>query len=225
MLRYKCLVLDHDDTVMDSTAHVHYPAFLEAMQVMRPGVWMTLDDYFRMNFDPGFHSYCKNDLCFTQDDFDTELKMWQAYVDTHIPKVYPGMARIIRRQKAEGGFVCVASHSIDKNILRDYQANDLPAPDLVYGWELPLSLRKPAPYSLEQIMEKLSLSPGDLLMVDDLKPGYDMAKSCGVRFAAACWAYDVPQIREFMQKNSDLLFETPEALEAYLFGSAEESGR
>ena len=27
----------------------------------------------------------------------------------------------------------------------------------------------------------------ELLMLDDLKPGYDMAKSCGVDFAAAGW--------------------------------------
>ena len=47
MLRYPCLVLDHDDTVMDSTAHIHYPAFLDEMQQMRPGVWMSLQDYFR----------------------------------------------------------------------------------------------------------------------------------------------------------------------------------
>ena len=25
-MRYKCLVLDHDDTVVDSTASIHYPA-------------------------------------------------------------------------------------------------------------------------------------------------------------------------------------------------------
>lgn len=218
MLRYQCLVLDHDDTVMDSTAHVHYPAFLAAMEVMRPGVWMSLDDYFRMNFDPGFHDYCEQTLHFTQEDFDTELRLWQGFVDTHIPKAYPGMARIIRRQKELGGYVCVASHSIDRNILRDYRANALPEPDLIYGWELPRELRKPAPYSLEDIMRRLSLAPEDLLMVDDLKPGFDMAKRCGVDFAAACWAYDVPEIKAFLQINSDLLFETPEQLEQYLFG-------
>ncbi len=27
-LKYKCLVLDHDDTVMDSTRLIHHPAFL-----------------------------------------------------------------------------------------------------------------------------------------------------------------------------------------------------
>ena len=30
-LRKRCLILDHDDTVVDSTAHVHYPAFLAGM--------------------------------------------------------------------------------------------------------------------------------------------------------------------------------------------------
>ena len=31
-MKYKCLVLDHDDTVVDSTASIHYPAFLEAAE-------------------------------------------------------------------------------------------------------------------------------------------------------------------------------------------------
>ena len=52
-MRYKCLVLDHDDTVVNSTATIHYPAFLEALKLLRPGVTISLDDYFRENFDPG----------------------------------------------------------------------------------------------------------------------------------------------------------------------------
>ena len=54
-------------------------------------------------------------------------------------------------------------------------------------------------------------------MVDDLKPGYDMAKNRGVPFAAAGWAYDVPEIRAFLQENCPLYFETPDALYRYLF--------
>ena len=38
-------------------------------------------------------------------------------------------------------------------------------------------------------------------MIDDLKPGYDMAKSCGVDFAAAGWANDIPEIESFMRQN------------------------
>jgi phosphoglycolate phosphatase/pyrophosphatase PpaX len=36
-LRYRCLLVDHDDTAVDSTSAVHYPAHLEALRELRPG--------------------------------------------------------------------------------------------------------------------------------------------------------------------------------------------
>ena len=33
MLNYRCLVLDHDDTVVRSEETVNYPSFLEALKV------------------------------------------------------------------------------------------------------------------------------------------------------------------------------------------------
>ena len=216
-LQYKCLVVDHDDTVMNSTKHVHHPSFLVALEELRPGVTMDLDTYFRINFDPGFLPYCEDVLHFTKEEFDRELEIWQAYVKTHVPEVFPGVAKILKEQISRGGYVCVSSHSFKHNILRDYAANGLPVPTLVYGWELPRELRKPNPYALDEIMRILNLKPDELLMVDDLKPGYDMAKTRGVPFAAAGWAYDVPEIRAFLQKNCPLYFDTPDALYQYLF--------
>ena len=35
MLNYRCLVLDHDDTVVRSEETVNYPSFLEALKVLR----------------------------------------------------------------------------------------------------------------------------------------------------------------------------------------------
>ena len=189
-MRYRCLVLDHDDTVTDSTAHIHYPAYLDAMKQMRPGEWMSLHDYFRMNFDPGFLPYMTDHLHFTEQEMDREYEIWQSWVRRIVPDVFPGMAEVIRRQKAEGGYVCVISHSMDFNIRRDYRENG----------------------------KQLQLKPEEMLMVDDLKPGYDMARAAGVPFAAACWAYDVPEIKAFMAKYSRLCFDQPEQLEKYLFG-------
>ena len=86
----------------------------------------------------------------------------------------------------------------------------------VFGWEQPPERRKPNPWPLEEIMRRLGLAPEELLMIDDLKPGFDMAHSCGVDFAAAGWAYDVPQIEDFMRRNSDFYFKTVQELADFL---------
>ena len=54
-------------------------------------------------------------------------------------------------------------------------------------------------------------------VLDDLKPGLDMARACGVPFAAAGWANDIPEIEGFMRENCDLYFKTVPELRAYLF--------
>lgn len=216
-LKYKCLILDHDDTVVDSTAHVHYPAFLVALAEQRPGHTISLEDYFRVNFHPGFIEYCRSVLHYTEADFEREVEIWKEYVKDHIPTAYPGMARIIRRQKELGGLICVVSHSFSYNIRRDYAANGLPEPDAVYGWELPPEHRKPDPWALCQILKRFDLQPEEALVVDDLKTGYEMAHALGVPFAAACWAYHVPEIRSFMESNCERVFADPAALEQYLF--------
>lgn len=217
MLKYKCLILDHDDTVMDSTRDLHYPAFLDALAQLRPRHTVNLQEYFLLNFDPGFLRYCTDVLRLDEDELKRETDIWLSWTKRIIPKVYPGMARIIHRQVREGGLITVVSHSMSENILRDYRANGLPAPSLVYGWERPAAERKPEAFPVQQILEKLRLSPRDVIVVDDLKPGFDMARKCGVDFAASGWAYDVPQIQSFMRSQCGNYFETPEKLETFLF--------
>lgn len=216
-MRYKCLVLDHDDTVVDSTAQIHYPAFLEAMRVMRPQVRISLEDYFRENFDPGFMEYCTDKLHMTEEEMEQEYEIWRNYVSTHVPKAYPGMKEIIERFKGEGGYICVVSHSYDFNIKRDYEANNLPMPDMIFGWEYPREQRKPSPYSLQQIAKEYHLQPSQMLMLDDLKPGYDMTKSFGADFAGAGWSNEIPEIQAFMKMNSDYYFTRVEDFGKFLF--------
>jgi predicted HAD superfamily phosphohydrolase YqeG len=35
MLNYKCILLDHDDTIVESTQEIHYPSFLETLRTFR----------------------------------------------------------------------------------------------------------------------------------------------------------------------------------------------
>ena len=209
--------MDHDDTVVNSTATIHYPAFLEALKLLRPGVSISLDDYFRENFDPGFVPYCVEKLGMTDEELALETECWKSYVSVHTSKAYDGIREIIGRQRAEGGIVCVVSHSYDFNIRRDYEANRLPMPDMVFGWECAPGQRKPSTYALETIAKAYDLHPKDMVVVDDLKPGYDMAKAYGAAFVGAGWANDIPEIRDFMRKNSDVYFTKVDELAAFLF--------
>jgi len=216
-LKYPCLVLDHDDTTVDSTATVHYPSFVEYMEKHFPQVHMSLEEYFLYNFDPGVVEMFTKICGMTWDEMLEEEKFWKEYVKSHVPRAYPGIREIIAEQKKRGGKVCVVSHSFKENILRDYRENGLEKPDLIYGWECPPELRKPAVWPLEQIMKTFGMKPEELLVVDDLKPGYDMASAAGVPFAAAGWANDIREIERFMRENCGLYFKTVEALRAYLF--------
>ncbi len=215
-MKYKCLVFDHDDTVVNSTASIHYPAFVEFLKVYFPDKSCTLEQYFERNFDPGFIGMCREDFGLTDEDLKIEEGFWRNYVKNHIPKAYPGIREIMERQKAEGGLVTVVSHSFRDNILRDYNANGLPTPDAAYGWEQPPEHRKPSPWPIQAIMEEFSLRPDEILVIDDLKPGYDMAKAAGVDFAAVLWSSDYPLIESFMRKNCPLCLKTVAELAAYL---------
>ena len=159
---------------------------------------------------------CRERYGMTDEDLAFEARYWQDYVKNHIPAAYPGIRAIMERQKAEGGLVCVVSHSFDYNIRRDYAANALPEPDAVYGWERPENQRKPWPFPLEDIMARFSLQPSELLMIDDLKPGYDMALAAKVDFAAVGWSNDIAPIETFMRRNSPLYFKTVPELAAFL---------
>ena len=154
----------------------------------------------------------------SDEDMLHEQRYWNASVKEHTPPVYPGMREILWRQKREGGVLCVVAHSYTENILRDYRENELPEPDMIFGWESPAEERKPNPYPLQRIMEKGGFSPSELLVLDDLKPGYDMARSCGVDFAAVGWSNDIPEIEAFMRHNCDYYFKTVPEFGEWFFG-------
>ena len=217
MTRYRCLVLDHDDTAVFSTPQIHYPAFCEALQRIRPGVSLTLEDYYLANFHQGFVGFCRDKLGMNDEEMEQELETWKNYTAFRVPDFIPGIPEVVRRQKQEGGFVCVVSHSLDYNIRRDYLLQCGVIPDLVLGWEQGEGRRKPEPWPLREIMRRLELSPRELLMVDDMKPGCLMARAVGVDFAYAGWALRDERTDEVMSACSDYFLNGPEDLAALLF--------
>lgn len=218
MLKYPCLVLDHDDTVVQSEKTINYPYFCYILDQFRLGTKITWNAYIQGCNSLGFVEMCRQKYHFTEQELLEEYKGWKDFIRTHTPDAYPGIEQIIRRQKAEGGILCVVSHSGTENIMRDYQTHFDILPDAIYGWDLPEHQRKPNPYPLEDIMEKHNLSPTQLLVVDDMKPAWEMANKVHVPTAFAGWSKtDNPAITEEMTRLCNFSFFSTKELEKFLF--------
>ena len=99
MGKYPCLVLDHDDTLVQSESTVNYPAFLKALEVLRPGQTVSLRDFSLWTFQEGFTDMCVRHFGFTQSELDRQYEIWLDYVMTHTPPCFPEMAAVLRRQR------------------------------------------------------------------------------------------------------------------------------
>ena len=98
MLKYPCLVLDHDDTVVQSEATVNYPFFVEFLKEYRPGMTITQHEYISECFEPGYIEMCRRRFAFTDEELLIEYNAWKEHIRHHIPAPYEGIGQIIRRQ-------------------------------------------------------------------------------------------------------------------------------
>lgn len=219
-MKYRCLALDHDDTLVDSTATVNYPAFLKTLDLIRPEVKKpTLKEFFKMNFDPGFNGLCRDIYEFNDDEMKIEFEVWLDHIMKCPPPVYEGMTDLVNRFRAEGGIICVVSHSMDVNILRDYRVAGLEPPDRIFAWDDDETKRKPSPWAFDEIKRIYGIDYSEILMIDDMRSGLDMAKKRNVDFVAVGWSHtDIPEIEEYMKRECENYCETPKDLERFIFG-------
>ena len=218
MLKYSCLVLDHDDTVVQSEATINYPFFCQILDQFRPGATITLQDYVQGCSDYGFVDMCRKRFQFTDAELETEYCGWKEYIRNHIPAPYDGIGELLSKYRQDGGIICVVSMSSSENILRDYKTHFGIVPDAVYGWDLSAEHRKPNPYAIYEIMEQFHLCKSDLLIVDDMKPAWEMARAAEVDIAFAGWGrIDYPKITQEMTKLCDYSFSSTKALTDFLF--------
>lgn len=218
MLTYKCLVLDHDDTVVQTEKTIGYPYFRDYIERIRPGQPLSFAEYVRDCNNMVFADMCRERWHMTEKELAEEYSGWKEYSRRNVPQVCPGIEAVIRRQKALGGIVCVSSLSTTEVIERDFLHHFGFLPDAIYDYDLPVHQRKPDPYALVDIMERFSLKPEEILMVDDMKLGWQMAKKMGVPIAFAGWSKaEFPELAKEMRAICDFSFDSPKELEQFLF--------
>ena len=161
--------------------------------------------------------YFTAELNFTEDELKTEYDIWRKYNENSNPEFFPGILELIDNFQQSGGKVAVVSHSEADIIRRHYEVNGGGTmPDLIYGWDYDAEKRKPSVWPVRQIQEKFNLEPEDLLMIDDLKPGLEMARNSSIHIAGAGWGHSIPEIEEYMRSNCDYYFRNVSELSGFL---------
>jgi phosphoglycolate phosphatase/pyrophosphatase PpaX len=217
-LRFRCLVLDHDDTAVDGTATIHYPAHLRAMELLRPGREpVDLEGWFRRNFDPGIMQFLTGELGMTGAELQAEYAIWREFATSRSPRFYDGFLEALVDFRARGGLVAVVSHSEADVVQRHYDAVGF-RPDTIFGWDLGEERRKPSPWPIHELRRLHGLEAAEILVVDDLKPGVVMSQAAGVPVAAAGWAHRIPEIESFMRQSCIAYFETVSQFRQFVVG-------
>lgn len=209
-MKYPCLVLDHDDTLVKSTDQIHYPAFCHTLNLLRPGETISKEEFKEACASPGFLPLCTEGYGFTKEELDFELQDWLDFVKNKIPDTHEGFGELLTAYKQAGGLICVVSHSEESLIRRDYQHHFGFQPHYIY--DLSFAPQKPDPAPLLDLMAKTGLSPKDLLVVDDLPVGKEMAAAAGVDFIFAGWSDTAPSVSKTMRETNTPTANTPKEL-------------
>ena len=209
-MKYKCLVLDHDDTLVKSTDQIHYPAFCHTLELLRPGSFISKEDFKEACAFPGFLPLCVDTYGFSKEEMDFELTDWLTFVKNKIPDAHKGFKEWLTAYRNAGGLICVVSHSDKSLIQRDYMHHFGFVPHFIYDLSYPH--QKPSPAPLQDLMKQTGLSKADLLVVDDLPVGKEMAHAAGVDFVFAGWSNTAPSVYRLMEEQQVPTAKTPTEL-------------
>ena len=179
------------------------------MEQLRPGIEkLSYEGWIGRNFHPGIMSFLTEELGMNDSEIQREYEIWRSYSSQTDPPFFPQMLDLLYEYRNAGGIIAVASHSEADIIMRNYRvaSGNSITPDAIYGWELTPERRKPSPWPVLDVLRRFGLDAGGVLVVDDLKPGVDMAREAGVAVAGAGWAYSIPEIQTFMQNACDYYF-------------------
>lgn len=225
-LRYKCIVIDHDDTTFDSTPSIHFPAYLEYCKLyMKERTyykWLNLEQWYEMLWDDGYYEHLKNDMKLNKEEMDVEYHMWIDYVAKRQSRMFDGFFEMLVEFRKRGGIICVCSHGVEKNIRMNYEQYNF-QPDEVFGSiKGHPELCKPFTYPIEQIQKKYGFKNEEICMIDDLYPGFKMAQDAGIDAIGVMYGEGHKLVEQKMKDMCKHVFYTVKELSDFLLMNEKE---
>lgn len=214
MVKFRCLVVDHDDTAVDSTPTIHHPIYKELMGRLRPDMEsLDLRGFRDINNNGGVVKHYLEDLGFSDGEILYAKSFWMDHPLRDInPPFFEGFLNMLGEYKGHDGIVAVVSHSDEERIREHYTQSADFIPDDIYGSDLPRDKNKPEPWPLEDLMEKHCLNPEEIAVLDDMMPGHVMADHVGAYKIGAGWAIH----DDFVKQNTHSYFDNIEECRKFI---------
>ncbi len=221
-MKYRCLLIDHDDTSVDSSPSIHHPAHLEQMrQLGREKESVGVEEWLKINYHPGILDYLDKVLNLNEKEKDLCYSIWRNYAGSRVPDFFPGILKVMQKFRKTGGLIVVVTHSEADMVIAHYShQTEVPGflPDRVIGWTGDSSKNKPEPWPVFDVMREYNIrKKEEILVVDDLKPGIIMAKKAGVDSLGVGWSHGIKEIAHDMKKNCTYFVSSIDEFEKILF--------
>ncbi len=188
-LKKQCLIFDHDDTLINSQETIHYPLFLETMDLLRPDLPKpSFKDFIVQSNHYGFEDYIRQVYGFSDAEVALEIDMWRTGVLKRQADIFDGLVPILNAFIKLGGILIVYTYSESQMIIRDYQRYFDFLPHEIIGFDQAKHMQKPNRLPILLALAKYGLTSKDCLIVDDMPLLIPTAKRLNMDMVGAHWA-------------------------------------
>ena len=175
---------------------------------------MNLREYMKVMWDEGLFKYYENHLHMNEQQILNAVEESRHYVESkERAKFFPGFIDFLKEFKRRGGIIEVVTFGREEAIYKHYKAltNDEIKPDIVFGWEKDKREQcKPYAYPVEEAMRRYNLNKEDVVVIDDMPAGIEMAHNAGVTVVGAMYGEGHEVLEEDMKKICDRVFDKVE---------------
>ena len=223
-IKYKAIMLDHDDTTVDSTPTINYMSYVNfCNKVMKDKPWykmMNIQEWYQLMWVNGYDDHIENVMKLNKEEQDLEYNMWKSYISDKHPKFFPGFHEMLVEYKKRGGIIAIVSHSDETAIRRhyaEYEGGEKIEPDVVYGYVRGKpELNKPNVYPVEDLKKKYNLKNEEICVIDDLASGLIMGNRAGIDAIGVLYGEGHESVADEIRKISQYVFDTVQELADFL---------
>ena len=226
-IRYKAIMIDHDDTTVDSTPKINYLSYVNFCNtIMKDRTYYTmlnLQQWYELLWEDKYYDHIKNVMKLEKHELDLEYDMWLEFIKDKHPTFFPGFHEMLVEYKKRGGIIAIVSHCDEVAIRRHYaeyqceNENDRIVPDIVYGYiKGKPELNKPNVYPVEDFKKKFNLKNEDICVIDDLSPGLIMGNNAGIDSIGVVYGEGHETIADKIKEISKYVFDSVDELSNFL---------